>query len=353
MSHASTLAPLDPTIASARLSTLGERELISSVVTRHVERTGDDCAIIPFGAGDLVMSVDAVPFPAAHAIGGDDDPYWMGWLAVIINASDLAAGGAQPLGFVAAVEMPASATVFELDRLLTGIRDACDTEGLPYVGGNLKDAARTTVVGTVLGSAPRGSLRREGARPGDLVVTVGALGTFWRDAMAIRAGQHVERASSPVFRPRSQLRAMPTLAEQGLIRAAIDNSDGTLPSLMQLATSSDVRVILELDRLGPDEPLPGLGISPRRCALGWGDWNVFAAIDPGAWSEVAEICATAGVSARVIGKIEDGRPELRLQGDTSTGQAPRIESERFSEDSWMRRGIDSYIEMLVDGTLPA
>jgi thiamine monophosphate kinase len=92
-------------------------------------------------------------------------------------------------------------------------------------------------VGTAVGTCPRGqALRRVGAHAGDLVVSIGHGGIFWRDVLTIRNGGSLpEPTGSPLFRPRSQLSAMLQLSNARKITAAIDNSDGPIPSLSQLA----------------------------------------------------------------------------------------------------------------------
>lgn len=70
---------------------LGERRILQTIIPRIVAGAGDDCASIELPMGQLVATTDPVPPPAAASIGKDDDPFWMGWLLVTINASDLAA----------------------------------------------------------------------------------------------------------------------------------------------------------------------------------------------------------------------------------------------------------------------
>ena len=124
----------------SKLYDLGERQLVDQVIRKHCSVAGDDCAFLHLPGSRLAITTDPVPEPAAFVLAGDPDPYWKGWLLVTINASDLAAAGADPLGFVASVEAPPDTSVEELDRLLQGIEDACVTEKIEYVGGNLREA---------------------------------------------------------------------------------------------------------------------------------------------------------------------------------------------------------------------
>jgi thiamine-monophosphate kinase len=216
---------------SKTLRDLGERFILRHIIPEYCSAAGDDCASVAFGDADVIMTTDPVPTPAANLLGGDSDPYWMGWLLVVINASDLAAAGATPVAFLSALEVEPERSVEEFRRLLAGIRDCCEAEGLAYMGGNLREGSRMGGVGTAVGRVRhRAALRRSGAMPGDFLVSVGDGGIFWRDALgAARGGISLDKRISPVFSPHSQVRAMEALAAGGFVRAAIDNSDGLLP----------------------------------------------------------------------------------------------------------------------------
>lgn len=308
---------------------LGERRVLSEIIPKYVPTAGDECAILIAGQSSIVVTTDPVPPPAASVIGGDPDPYWMGWRLVVINASDLAAAGASPLGFLAAIECPRKYPVPQFERLLSGIKDACENEHLSYCGRNLREADKLAGVGTAVGWTPgRVPIARSGGQPGDLVVSVGVGGRFWRDALQAREGKVVDRATSPLFRPRSQMSIMGKLAEHGLIRAAMDNSDGLLPSLQEIANKNSCRVHIDVEKiraasLTPDD-------AHIRYWMGWGDWNVIAVINPETWSELVDLTATDHANVTLIGELSAGPPIVKLCSGDKAIVAPRLESERFA-----------------------
>src|SRR5437016_689141 len=207
---------------------LGERRILKEIIPRFASGTGDDCAIIDLPEGWLVATTDPVPPPGAWSIGQDDDPFWVGWLLVTINASDLAASGASPLGFLAAIECEANWKVARFERLLEGVKAACEDAGMPYVGGNIREAQRLSAVGIALGLChPYEPLRRVGMQEGDVLLSIGAGGLFWRDALRMIDGRgSVQKEGSPLYKPRSQIHTMCHLAAHRLVGAAMDNSDG-------------------------------------------------------------------------------------------------------------------------------
>src|SRR6266478_7782182 len=248
------------------LADLGEREIVRRILPKYCHGIGDDCAILTLDGHSICVTTDPVPQPAAKVIGNDPDLFWMGWLLVIINASDLAAAGARPLAFVTSIEAPSNLLISEFERLLEGIREGCGSEGLRYVGGNLREAKALSAVGTAFGTSERHCLlTRKGAKPGDLVVSVGAGGIFWRDALRLRnLSISPVKEISPVFKPHSQVRAMEQLNRAGLIVAAIDNSDGLLPTLDQLAATNSLAIRLDLDELTVPTENVALEIDPAR-----------------------------------------------------------------------------------------
>ena len=116
------------------LGDLGERRIIAELLApRYAHgggRFGDDCAslsLTDIPHGHLVMTTDPCPPPMAAQLGFND-PYYRGWLLATINLSDLAAAGAEPLGLLTSLQLPASTTIADFERLLDGI-DAVSTTG--------------------------------------------------------------------------------------------------------------------------------------------------------------------------------------------------------------------------------
>ena len=336
-----------------RLCDVGERKLLRGLIRKHCQVAGDDCAVLSVALDSVVVTTDPAPPPAAKVIGADDDPYWMGWLLVTINASDLAASGAKPVAFVAAVDAQRDMFVYALDRFLQGVGDSCVSAGLQYAGGNLREATWFSATGTAIGECKAGrALTRRGASPGDLLVSVGRVGVFWRDALIVRNGGEVAREGSPLYRPESQVRVMYKLAEKGLIGAAMDNSDGLLPTLEELATQNDLRIEVDLEAMRGCEEGGPKGIDPARLCLGWGDWNVVCSVAKADFRELE--LAAEGVGGKVIrlGSFVDAGASVILRGSRSVTEAPRLESERFASDSWFSGSVGDYIERLLTLPLP-
>lgn len=291
-----------------RLCDIGERGLLRGLVKARCGAAGDDCARVGI-AGDcvVVITTDPVPRPAASVIAGDDDWYWRGWLLVTINASDLAASGAEPLAFVAAVDAEREMQVLSLDRFLLGVEESCAAAGLLYAGGNLREASEFGATGTAIGKGRAGAmLTRRGASKEDLLVSVGRAGTFWRDALAVKNGGVVARDSSPVFKPRSQIHVMRELAARGLVGAAMDNSDGLLPTVEELSRQNELEIEVDLELLRnceSGESGESESVDPARLCLGWGDWNVVCSVAAREFEEVRLVAESVGGQVYQLGRF--------------------------------------------------
>ncbi|RRQ21599.1 thiamine-phosphate kinase [Thiohalobacter thiocyanaticus] len=342
-----------------KLSDLGERNLISDIVAKYVEATiGDDCAVLEREAEQIVVTTDPVPPAAAEVIAGDSDPYWKGWLLTVINASDLAASGADPLALFVAAEAPSDYSLDDFERFLMGIKDSCKIEGLAYAGGNLREGKALSAVGVAIGARRPGSvLGRQGISDGDKLVVIGEGGRFWMDAMiCANGGEILDKMASPLFAPRSEGRVMRALANANLLSGAMDNSDGLLPSVSQLCNSNGLGALIDLERLhkpkGYDDVKEIVSMHYHRLWLGWGDWNIVAAVSPDKLTQLVDIAASEDTDICVCGEFRRDLSGTKLTHGGEMADSPRIDSERFVTDSWFSMGIQGYIEMLSNAYLP-
>lgn len=336
------------------LSDIGERHLISSIISKYVQgNMGDDCAYVNMDGITLALTTDPVPPPAAEVIGGDPNPFWKGWLLATINASDLAAAGAQPLGLLVAAEFPSDTDVEQFEHFFHGVSESCKAQGLRYLGGNLKEASRFSATATAIGTCKH-PLTRKGAQNGDALIVVGAGGDFWCHVFLVRNGGHIgDKFASPLFAPCSQIHLMQQLLDTLTINAAMDNSDGLLSTVIQLASESKVGAVIELNLLSTPRQYSkeSVGVSPQRLWLGWGDWNIVIAVSKSELSIVNRLIR-GGAPLLVAGYFTSEDTNVYVKNTSEIALAPRIESERFARDSWFSQGIDAYIDILKTAPLP-
>jgi thiamine-monophosphate kinase len=271
----------------ARLSDIGEREAIA-LLTRILDRgqpigLGHDVGVVEWGEDYLVITTDVVN-PRTHIPEGAR-PDQVGWYFVAVNLSDVAAAGARPLGFVAALSLPTSTEVDFLRGLAEGM-DACAREfGIAVLGGDTKEADVMSLAGTAIGRVRKERiLLRKGARPGDAIVVTGDLG---------RAGLAYAQLADPatqaegleqLLRPYPRVREGQIFSESGAVTSCMDISDGLGLSLAQMAAMSGLSYTVEWAEVPLYKPVESLPRDRQKefALYTGGDFELVATVTPDA-----------------------------------------------------------------------
>jgi thiamine-monophosphate kinase len=145
---------------------------------------------------------------------------------------------------------------------------------------------------------------------------------------------------------------MHSFAEKNLINAAMDNSDGLLPTLSELASKNSLGAILDLEMLSVPGLTPEEVPDAARYWLGWGDWNVIVSASPTQEEQILRIAKDVGAPVCRIGRFTVEHSGVMLRCGENMAPSPRLESERFAKDSWMLKGIGEYVRMLKDVKRP-
>lgn len=291
----------------ARLAPLLDRAG-DGVVVGH----GDDAAVIAMGETGVVVTVDAlvedVHFRRDLSSFAD-----IGWKAVAVNVSDVAAMGARPVAAVVALCRPATLAETDVEAVYGGIRAACDRWGLRLVGGDTVASDQLVISVTAVGEAqPAAVVRRSGARTGDRIVVVGALGAAAAALAQVRAGQEPDAVLLAAHRrPLALVDAGTALAAHGAT-ALIDVSDGLGADLGHVCAASGVGARVRWSDLpvadGAAEAAHAAGADPVDVVAGGGEDYALVATLPAAVAQQAATAAGAaeGVPAAVVGEVVAG-----------------------------------------------
>jgi thiamine-monophosphate kinase len=289
-----------------------EREVIARLrrIATSPEARGllDDVALL----GRLVVTHDTIA-EGVHFLSSDPAAS-VGWKLIAVNLSDLAAKGATPAGALLSLTTTSSGK-WELN-FLSGIEAACESYGLPLLGGDtiaLPEGAPRVLGLTAIGRAGKKVPHRAGAKPGDALWLVGTVG----DAAAGLAQLQADRnAAGPLVdiyrRPVPLLSAGQALAPRA--NAMMDVSDGLLLDAERLAQASRCRVRIHLDAL----PLSGAFVEDRGqdlkarlfAATGGDDYALLAALPPKV--DPSTLSLPEGTTIERIGSIEAGVPLVHL-----------------------------------------
>jgi thiamine-monophosphate kinase len=270
---------------------------------------GDDAALLAMPVGQ-VLAVSTDTLVAGIHFPHDAAAYDIGWKALAVNLSDLAAMGATPAWATLALTLPQADRGW-VGAFADGFAALAREFKLALVGGDTTQGPLTITL-TVHGFVPEDlALRRDGAQAGDAVFVTGTLG----DAAA---GLRVLRESAGEERHRALLldrlnRPTPRVA-QGLLlrngaRACIDLSDGLLADLGHICAMSGVGAEIESDLLPTSLALLALFAGSERAALqlaGGDDYELCFTAPADRASDLLGELALSGCRATRIGRIVAG-----------------------------------------------
>lgn len=242
---------------------------------------GDDCALIDLGGRRIAVTCDMAAL-GTHFLS-DADPEDVGYKALAVNLSDLAAAGAVPRAFFLSIGLPRrdDGWLADFSRGMMALAQSTgcallggDTTRTPDVGGGRR--APTVISITAMGDLPEGKgLTRAGARPGDDVWVSGTVGDAYAalrcregrwDAMPDALPQLFARMDRPV--PRLALGQ----ALLDVATAAADVSDGLLADLGHILERSGVSAEIDFDLVPRSTALMSMTpLRQREAALSGGD----------------------------------------------------------------------------------
>ena len=231
---------------------------------------GDDGAVLSTSPGkDVVKVVDTMVEGVHFPVGMN--PADIGYRAVAINLSDIAAMGALPRWMTLALSIPAASEEW-LEGFAEGLFTAATEFDVILVGGDTTRAPQTVISVQVTGEIDEGkALTRAGARVGDTVYVTGTIGDAAAGLHGLLKGRPVRELVARFARPSARVAYGHALV--GIASSAIDVSDGLYADLRKLLTASGVGAEIELGKLPVSDALAEHFTSERQrsYALGGGD----------------------------------------------------------------------------------
>lgn len=308
---------------------LGEFELIDRLLrplARGFEGAldlRDDAALVDVPADrQLVIAKDAL-VAGVHFLPDDPADLVAGKL-LRVNLSDLAAMGAEPLAYLTVIARPPDVPDAWLEGFARGLARDQAAFGLHLIGGDTVATPGPLLLSlTILGLVERSrALRRDGARPDELVCVSGTLGDAAMGLRILRGLAAPEDLALPLVEryrtPRPRLALGRAL--RGVASAAIDVSDGLLADLGHVLEASGVGARIEAAAVplsAPARALPGA----RLCALtGGDDYELLFTVPADRASLLADLSERLQLPLTVIGRT---RAEHGLEVVDSNG-APLV-----------------------------
>jgi thiamine-monophosphate kinase len=292
---------------------LGEFDLIERFFSREAGRrdvllgVGDDAALLAVPAGCALVAATDTLVEGRHFLP-DAPPDSVGHQALAVNLSDLAAMGAEPAWALLSLSLPGADPAW-LEPFAAGLYALAGRHGVALVGG---DTVRGPLVVTItaLGFVePALALRRDGARPGDLLYVSGWPGEAAAGLELLRSGA-CQSGDPLVGRCRyAEPRVALGRALRGRASAAMDVSDGLLGDLAKLCASSGAGAVIDLERLPVSGELARRhpAAECERLVLSGGDDYELLFTVPAESAAEVEALASRELPLHRIGRIEAGR----------------------------------------------
>jgi len=250
---------------------------------------GDDCAAIPQEDGSYLLF-------AAEGIVNDfleQDPWFAGYSAVMVNISDIYAMGGVPL---AVTDVIYGKDKSSLEQVWEGMTAASSTYDVPIVGGHTCYGSDTKALAVSIVGHSKSLLTSFSAQPGQKVLmTLDLNGSYYKDYPFWNASTD---SSPKKLRKKGTL--LPTIAEKGLSDCAKDISmGGLLGTLAMLANSSKIGLNLHFDQLIPPDDGDW-----ERWLLAFPSFGFVLTCDEHKVEEIKEIFLSEEITCEEIGEVK-------------------------------------------------
>ena len=298
---------------------LGEHEIINVLRQRLVVMPnmsvpfGDDVSAVPLGDGgavavlktDMLVAKTDVPVPMSL--------YCAARKAIVMNVSDFASKGVQPIAALVALGLPKKlATQSAVTEIVDGLNDAVREYGAYVIGGDVGETDDLTISVSLYGTAKQGDLMlRKGVMSGDILAVTGVFGKsaaglkLLLDKNCFVSSEVRLVLEDAVFNPCAQLAEGLALSKSGCVSASIDSSDGLAWSLYELMRMSDVGFTVETLPIAMEavEFAQQNGLCAEKLALyGGEEYELVLTVNPKNWETAKAAVKAVGGNLIAIGQ---------------------------------------------------
>ena len=277
---------------------------------------GDDCAVLRMGGKEWGAAADMLV--SGHHFKEWASPEDVGYKAVAVNVSDVAAMGGMPRFVLVSGGAGEPETTL---RCMEGVLQACEEFGVYPLGGDTTRADALTVNVAILGELSGRAVLRSGARPGDLLAVTGELGASAAGFLVLESGTDIPgRLIRKHLRPEPRVDAGRAASEAG-VHAMIDLSDGLASDVRHICEGSGVGCRIDLGLLPVAEDTREVADSFGRdaealAATGGEDYELLIAAPERVLEDLAR---RVGVPVTVIGEVTEEEVLFVREGEAVEG----------------------------------
>ena len=322
------------------LRRLGERGLIQRI-RLDSERVpaagvtvgiGDDAAVLAVTPGSALLATTDLVIEDVHFRRAWASPEDIGWKAMAVNLSDIAAMGGVPRWALIGLAVPEDTDAEDVAGFYRGLHAAAAPHRVALVGGDTSRSLAGWLINvTLLGEHAGAPRLRSAAQPGDAIAVTGGLGRAAAGLAVLERGvaearrrglaeDAIEALTLAHLRPQARVAEGQWLGRAPGVRAMMDCSDGLATDLAHICRESRVSARIQVERI----PL-GTGVVAAANALGcdalaWGTgggeyYELLITCDPDEAASLArELPRNTGTPLHVIGEIEAAGEGIRWLG---------------------------------------
>lgn len=261
---------------------------------------GDDAAVIDGGNHVKVVTTDLLLEGVHFDLSYAPLPH-VGFKAVAVNVSDVAAMNAIPKQITVSIALSNRFSVEAVDALYSGIRAACEHYGVDLIGGDTTASRSGLVISvTAIGEAKKEEISyRSGAQVNDILCATGDLGAALVGLQILEREKQVFLANPDMrpdlekytivtgrqLRPDARMDIIHELKEAGVVPTSMmDISDGLASEIFHICKASNVGATIYEDKLPIDkqtfDTAVELNLDPITCVLNGGeDYELLFTID--------------------------------------------------------------------------
>ncbi len=284
---------------------------------------GDDAAVRKISAHHFELITQDILLEKIHFIAKTaKDFVKLGWKALAVNLSDIAAMGGLPIGAVIGLGIPSSANIRDVDSLYQGLKECAEKYHCPIVGGDTNRSKSGWVIAvTVVGECKSFPILRKGAKIGDSLWVTGTLGDAalgWKlkqQRILNKEGEHFLRR---LERPVPRLDWGGEFLRSKMVTGMIDLSDGLAGDVRHLMEASGVGFEIELEKI-PRDPRFSLvcnkhRFSPYSLLLEGGeDYELLFTVRKGEEMRFENLLQKKSIEATCIGRVTKNRKLVFLE----------------------------------------
>lgn len=304
-----------------KLSDIGEFRVISSIRSdlkdfqkEVIVGIGDDTAAIKVSGKKLLLFTSDSLVEDVHFKWDYTSPFQVGWKALVVNISDVAAVGGNPTHCLVSLALPSDTERNLVREVYRGLKKAASKYRVGIVGGDTVRAPSFIITVSLLGEVKRENIvLRSGAKPGDLIYVTGQLGSSGAGLACLKAPNGKVKPKIRQFLIKKHLIPSPRLVEGQKIASSqiatsmIDLSDGLASDLHRLTEESKVGAVLWEDEfptaLATEQLAKVMGKSLLEWILyGGEDYELLFTVPP---NKKEKLKQTLGFPHTLIGEIVD------------------------------------------------